>query len=143
MIPAQGMIAIFRETDADGRVVAHQRPVVAWDDHHSPRAMVPNSGGYLEVANELPGFEAIYPAPVPPVVILGGGWLGEFTIDGQSRSMPVVAWRIAADGTGEPLFLDSDGHATVNLEAEDVRLWHPDAVPSDPAAQRSESTNEP
>jgi hypothetical protein len=143
MIPAQGMIAVFNETDADGRVAVRQRPVVAWDDHHSHRAMVVNSGGYLEVANELPGFEAIYPAPVPPVVIRGGGWLGELTVDGQSWSMPVVAWRIAADGTGEPLFVDSDGHVTGDLGIEEIRLWHPDASADGWTAPRTEDGGGP
>jgi hypothetical protein len=126
MIPADGSYHVhFLTTDGKPSI---SKPVVAWGDDGAP--LVAGKKGLIN-AHDYGRVGQVGQTTAGVVgAVPGGGWLIDCTDDeGNTWTVPILAWTIHADGSATALTTDADGltgDATEGLEK--YRIYHPDAT---------------
>lgn len=110
MIPAyQPYEANYKHQSGDYTYLS-DKPVIAWDDDGNA-LVVDEKAGKLRAANSYANFDSVTPVAAPVIAAIPAhGWIAEFKDDsGGTFKSPLVAWAVRADGTLEPVHVDSDG----------------------------------
>lgn len=133
MIPTSNTVYVARyKHETDGHPRYSLRPVVAWND--GTAQVVDRRTGRLVDADTFANFADVLADDTAPVVaaVPGGEWLAEHRAeDGSTYTRRVVVWNVRADGSLDPVCVDSDGVTGDPTDDRDfVRLYLPGDEPA-------------